>query len=109
MSSSNGAFDSASVFAALGDATRLELLSRLSDGKQHSIAQLARGLDLTRQGVTKHLHVLQRAGVVSHERVGREARFAVRPDPIVRARDYLARASTQWDEAVERLRASVEE
>lgn len=102
------AIGSASVFAALGDITRLELVSRLCDGKQHSIAQLAEGLDLTRQGVTKHLHVLQRAGVVSCERVGRESRFTIRPDPIANARDYLARASKQWDEALERLRASVE-
>ncbi len=109
MSNVNEAIGSAPVFAALGDITRLELVSRLSDGKQHSIAQLAEGLDLTRQGVTKHLHVLQNVGVVTCERVGRESRFTIRPDPIAKARDYLARASTQWDEAVERLRASVEE
>ena len=109
MSNASEAIDSAPVFAALGDITRLELVSRLSDGKQHSIAQLTQGLDLTRQAVTKHLHVLRRAGVVSCERVGRESRFVIRPDPIVKAREYLARASAQWDEAVERLRASVEE
>ena len=108
MSNASEAIGFAPVFAALGDITRLELVSRLSDGKQQSIAQLTEGLDLTRQGVTKHLHVLQRAGVVSCERVGRESRFSIRPDPIVNAREYLARASAQWDEAVERLRASVE-
>ena len=109
MSNVSETIGSAPIFAALGDVTRLELVSRLSDGKQHSIAQLTEGLDLTRQGVTKHLHVLQGAGVVSCERVGRESRFTIRPDPIAKARDYLARASTQWDEAVKRLRASVEE
>lgn len=109
MSKVSQAISSAPVFWALGDITRLELVSRLSDGKQHSIAQLTEGLDLTRQGVTKHLHVLQRAGVVSCERVGRESRFTIRPDPIAKARDYLTRASRQWDEAIERLRASVEE
>lgn len=99
----------APVFAALGDATRLELLTRLGDGKQHSIAQLASGLNLTRQGVTKHLHVLKQAGMVSNQRHGRETRFAIQPDPIAKAKDYLTRASAQWDEAVERLRATVEE
>jgi DNA-binding transcriptional ArsR family regulator len=108
MSKVNEAIRSALVFAALGDVTRLELVSRLSDGKRHSIAQLTEGLDLTRQGVTKHLQVLQSAGVVSYQRVGREARFTIRPDAIAKARDYLARASTQWDEAIERLRTSVE-
>ena len=99
----------APVFAALGDTTRLELVSRLSDGKQHSIVQLARGLNLSRQGVTKHLLVLKKAGMVSSRRVGRESRFAIRPAPIAKARDYLMRASAQWDDAIERLRASVEE
>jgi len=99
----------APVFAALGDVTRLKLVSRLSDGKQHSIVQLTDGLDLTRQGVTKHLRVLQRAGMVSCERIGRESRFSIRPDPIAKARDYLTRASAQWDEAIQRLRKSVEE
>jgi len=109
MSKVRDAIGSALVFAALGDATRLELVSRLGDGQQHSIAELTEGLGLTRQGVTKHLHVLQRAGVVSCERVGRESRFAIRPDSLGNARDYLARASAQWDEAIERLRASVED
>ena len=109
MSHVRDALASAPVFAALGDTTRLELVSRLSDGKAHSIVQLADGLGLTRQGVTKHLQVLKRAGIVSCKRTGRESRFTIRPHPIAKARDYLTRASEQWDEAIERLRASVEE
>lgn len=108
MSKISNAAGPAHVFAALGDPTRLELVSRLSDGKQHSIVQLADGLDLTRQGVTKHLHVLENAGLVSCKRVGRESRFTMKPDPLTKARDYLARASAQWDEAIDRLRATVE-
>ena len=99
----------ANVFAALGDPTRLKLVARLSDGRSHSIVQLTRGLELTRQGVTKHLDVLKRAGLVSCKRTGRENRFTLRPKPIVKATDYLTRASAQWDEAIERLRAVVEE
>ena len=109
MSNVSDAVGSAPVFAALGDITRLELVSRLSDGRQHSIVRLAHGLNLTRQGVTKHLHVLRDAGLVSCERIGRENRFTLRPAPITQARDYLTRASAQWDEAIERLRASVED
>ena len=109
MSKASEVVDSSRIFAALGDITRLELVSRLSDGKQHSIVQLADGLKLTRQGVTKHLHVLKKAGMVSCKRIGRESRFTIRPDPIANARNYLTRASAQWDEAIERLRASVEE
>ena len=108
MSRRSGAKAFAPVFAALGDTTRLELVTRLSDGQQHSIVQLADGLKQTRQGVTKHLHVLEQAGMVSRQRVGRESRFTIRPDPITKARDYLTRASAQWDEAIERLRGAVE-
>lgn len=109
MSNPDAARDPAPIFAALGDPTRLALLSRLSDGRQQSIVQLTDGLDLTRQGITKHLHVLRQAGIVSRERVGRESRFRIRPGSIAPARDYLARASAQWDEAIDRLKAAVED
>ncbi len=99
----------APVFAALGDATRLELVSRLSDGERHSITELTDGLGLTRQAVTKHLHVLRDAGLVNLKRSGRESRFAIQPKAIADARDYLARVSAQWDEAIARLRVLVEE
>ena len=99
----------APVFAALGDATRLELVARLSDGERHSIAELTDGLALTRQAVTKHLQVLKDAGLVNRKRLGRESRFAIQPNAIAGARDYLARVSAQWDEAIARLRALVEE
>ena len=101
--------DPAPVFAALGDATRLEIVSRLSDGQPRSIAQLTGGLDLTRQGVTKHLRVLEQAGIVSGRRVGREHRFVFSPEPIADARMHLDRVSRQWDAALARLRAFVEE
>ncbi len=99
----------APVFAALGCVTRLELVSRLSDGKEYSITALTDGLDLTRQAITKHLQVLQHAGIVTCQRVGRESRFTIRPGPITRAKDYLTRVSDQWDEAIARLRATVEQ
>ena len=101
--------DPAPVFAALGDATRLELIARLSDGQAHSITQLTDGLSLTRQGVTKHLRILEQAGIVASERVGRESRFVFTPAPISYARQYLDRVSAQWDDALRRLKAFVEE
>ena len=98
----------APVFAALGDPTRLELLARLSSGRPHSIAQLTDGLSLTRQGVTKHLRVLEQAGLVSAIRVGRESRFTFRPEPIGQAKSYLEAVSLQWDDALARLKRFVE-
>ena len=99
----------APVFAALGDATRLELVSRLSDGQRHSITELTDGLSLTRQAVTKHLQVLKDAGIVNRKRIGRESKFAIQPDAIADASAYLSRVSAQWDGAIARLRTLVEE
>lgn len=101
--------DPAPVFAALGDPTRLKLLARLSDGQLRSISALAADTDLTRQAVTKHLHVLAQAGLVRSRRIGRESRFGFRPEPLIEAQAYLDRVSAQWGEALARLRAFVEE
>ena len=98
----------AAIFAALGDATRLSLLARLSDGQGRSIAALSSDTRLTRQAVTKHLHVLENAGWVASERIGRESRFVYRPEPVTHAKSYLEAISAQWDEALGRLKAMVE-
>lgn len=97
------------IFAALGDRTRLALLTRLSDGQARSIAALSGDTLLTRQAVTKHLRVLERAGLVRGVRQGRESRFAFAPDKIDEARAFLEQVSQQWDEALARLKAFVEE
>jgi DNA-binding transcriptional ArsR family regulator len=97
------------LFAALGDETRLALVARLCVGRPASISELTAGTRLTRQAVTKHLRVLQRAGMVHSTRSGRESLFALDPEPMQRMQDYLDRASRQWDEALERLKAFVEE
>jgi DNA-binding transcriptional ArsR family regulator len=98
----------AAVFAALGDATRLALLAKLSDGQSRSIAKLSADTKFTRQAITKHLRMLENAGLVSSLRVGRESQFAFRPDPIIEVRSYLDHVSQQWDDALSRLRALVE-
>ena len=99
----------AMVFAALGDETRLLLVSRLSAGEPRSIAELTDGSSLTRQAITKHLRVLERAGVVRSKREGRESRFAFDPRPIDELHEYLDRVSRRWDETLARLKLFVEE
>jgi DNA-binding transcriptional ArsR family regulator len=99
---------SAPIFAALGDETRLALVQSLAGGAPLSIACLTEGSDLTRQAITKHLGVLQRAGLVRSVRKGRENRFALKAAPIDEARRTLDRISRQWDEALARLKAFVE-
>jgi len=98
----------ASVFAALGDETRLGLLAKLTNGEPLSIARLTEGTKLTRQAVTKHLRVLEEVGVVFSVKAGRESRFALDPRPIVSAQEYLEHVSRQWDTALARLKALVE-
>lgn len=80
----------------------------MNDGRSRSIAQLADGLKLTRQGVTKHLRVLERAGIVKSSSVGRESRFTYVPEPIEHAQSYLETVSAQWDQALSRLKTLVE-
>jgi DNA-binding transcriptional ArsR family regulator len=100
--------DPAAIFAALGDGTRLSLLAKLSDGRSRSIAKLSADTSITRQAVTKHLRVLENAGLVRSIQVGRESRFSFRPEPIAEARSYLDGVSEQWDGALQRLKSFVE-
>jgi DNA-binding transcriptional ArsR family regulator len=98
----------ASVFAALGDDTRLWLVGRLADGGEHSIAELTEGSQRTRQAVTKHLHLLESAKVVRSTRTGREARYALDPARLQESRAYLDFVAGQWDDALARLQAFVD-
>jgi DNA-binding transcriptional ArsR family regulator len=103
------AADAAPIFAALGDRTRLSLLMTLSDGRMRSITRLSADTRLTRQAVTKHLHVLEQAGLVTSARHGRESRYAYRGEPVDAARAWLDRVAAQWDAALLRLKTYVEE
>ena len=97
------------VFAALGDETRLMLLIRLGDGQWLSITQLTEGTTVTRQSITKHLRILQDAGLVREMRQGREALFQIQPRSLDQAKDSLDVISRQWDLALARLKSFVEE
>ena len=98
----------ATVFAALGDPTRLAVVAKLCAGEPQSIARLTAGTRLSRQAVTKHLRVLADAGVVRSVRSGRESLFALEPRPIEEVRDYLDQVARHWDDALARLKAHVE-
>ncbi len=98
----------APVFAALGDETRLSLVAKLCGGQPRSIAQLTEGSRLTRQAITKHLRVLERAEIVHCVHRGRESLFAFDPKPIEEIKTYLDLVSEQWDQALGRLKSLVE-
>jgi DNA-binding transcriptional ArsR family regulator len=98
----------APVFAALGDSTRLSLVARLAGGEPLSITRLASGTSVTRQAITKHLHVLEDAGVVRGFRNGREQLWQLETRQIEEARRSLDLIARQWDSALARLKASLE-
>ncbi|RFB80676.1 ArsR/SmtB family transcription factor [Methylovirgula sp. 4M-Z18] len=104
-----GALNHADVFAALGDPVRLSVINRLSRSEPLSITRLTEGTDRTRQAMTKHLRVLENAGLVRSIREGRESRFALQTETIADARQYLDEVSRQWEEALMRLQAFVED
>jgi DNA-binding transcriptional ArsR family regulator len=99
----------APVFAALGDETRLALVTKLSSGEPHSISKLTDGSQLTRQAITKHLRVLESVGIVHCVRSGRETLFEFDPEPIDEMKTYLDFVSEQWDQTLSRLKAFVED
>jgi DNA-binding transcriptional ArsR family regulator len=99
----------APAFAALGDAVRLGIVARLCrDGPLPTIA-LKQGADgLSRQGVTKHLLVLEQAGLVTSDRVGRDRQWRLREQRLAEVRIALDAMSAEWDRRIDRLRRLVE-
>lgn len=101
--------EKAQVFAALGDETRLSLVKHLADGEAHSIAELSVDSPLTRQAITKHLRVLEDAGIVRSEKSGRESLFRFVPEPMDELKVYIAELSAQWDQRLSRLKEFLED
>jgi DNA-binding transcriptional ArsR family regulator len=100
--------EAAPVFAALGDEVRLRLVARLGTDGPLSIARLTAGTRVTRQGITKHLQVLAGAGLAHSIRHGRERVWQLDRRSLDEARGYLDHLSQQWDDALARLKNTVE-
>jgi DNA-binding transcriptional ArsR family regulator len=100
---------SAPTLAALGDETRLWIVERLSREGPQAVTRLASGAAVTRQAVSKHLRVLEDAGLAYQQVSGREPVWQLEPSAFAGAGDFLDRISAQWDEALGRLKQLVEE
>ncbi len=109
MSRIEAAVAPAVMFAALGDPTRLAIIERLARRGGQSIAALGSGYGLTRQAITKHLHVLERAEIVQSQRAGRKNLYALRPERTDATRNYLTGVAAHWDAALQRLKAHLEQ
>jgi DNA-binding transcriptional ArsR family regulator len=105
--SSNVIVDAAPVFAALGDPTRLKIVAQLCAGGPQSIVRLTDGARVTRQAISKHLHALERAGLVRATPHGRERIWEIEPQRLADVGRCLDEISSQWDRAIDRLRVVV--
>ena len=97
------------LFHALGDPNRLRIVTRLCDGGPCSTTDVADVVPVSRQAATKHLKLLESAGLVHSQRAGRERIWQVQPQQLAEASDFLTALSQRWDRAIDRLRAYVEE
>lgn len=100
--------DAAALFFALGDVTRLSVVRKLGAGARSATA-LSDGARVTRQAIVKHLQVLEAAGLVRHERSGREVLFSLDPSRLAEATEFLDAISASWDRALARLKTLVED
>ena len=101
--------ESAPIFAALGDETRLRLVSRLCESGPQSIVRLTDGSEVTRQAISKHLRLMEEVGLVRATKHGRESVWELEPRRLEHARRYLDTVSRRWDKALDRLKALVED
>jgi DNA-binding transcriptional ArsR family regulator len=101
--------EAAPVFAALGDRTRVGIVARLCLDGPSSTTHLSRGARVTRQAITKHLNALGEVGIVKDSWRGRERIWELEPRRLEKARRVLDQVSRDWDAAIDRLRAFVED
>jgi len=91
-----------STFAALADPTRRAILARLASGET-SVTELARPFDMTMPAITKHLKVLEHAGLITR---GREAQWRpckLHAEPLQKASDWIDQYRQFWEESLDRL------
>jgi DNA-binding transcriptional ArsR family regulator len=96
------------IFTALADPMRRNLLTNLAAGNPKTATQLAREYPITRQGLLKHLHILEDAGLVAIHKQGREKRYTLRPEPLDELGTWIREITALWDGRLGRLKAFVE-
>jgi DNA-binding transcriptional ArsR family regulator len=97
------------IFAALADPVRRDLLANLAENSPRTATQLAEEYPISRQGVLKHLNVLEDAGLVAVTQLGREKRYSLTPEPLMEVEAWIRHISQRWDERLLRLKMFIEE
>jgi DNA-binding transcriptional ArsR family regulator len=95
------------VFQAIADPTRRRILKMLAD-KEMPIASITECFPITRTAVNKHLQVLFDAGLVNSQRVGRETRYSIQPEPLLELKDWLTFFEQYWDDKLLDLKRYIE-
>ena len=90
------------TFATLADPTRRAILARLASGEA-SVKELAEPFDMTQPAVSKHLKVLERAGLISRGRDAQRRPARIEAKPLAEAADYIGRYRRFWEEGFDRL------
>ena len=99
----------APIFHALADPMRRNLLVNLAENSPKTATQLAGEFPITRQGILKHLNILEDAGLVAVHQIGREKRYALTPEPLNELEHWLKQLTAKWDERLLRLKNLVED
>ena len=97
------------AFAALSDPTRRALLARLGADGELSVSELARPIEMSLPAVMKHIAVLEGAGLVEREKIGRTVHCRLNTGPMQDAIDWLERTSRFWQQRLDSLARFVEE
>jgi len=96
------------TFAALADPTRRAILARLATGEA-SVAELAEPFDMTQPAISKHLKVLEGAGLISRSRDAQRRPRRLEPKPLAEATDWIERYRRLWEGNFKRLDAVLQE
>ena len=96
------------MFAALAHPMRREIVERLSDGPA-SVGEVTRGFGVSKPTISRHLKLLEEAGVVSREVDGRNHRLALRPDTLAEASEWIDRQRRRWEALFDVLGEYLEE
>src|SRR5215216_3401451 len=97
------------IFAALADPIRRKLLVKLAETSPKTASQLAQEYPITRQGILKHLTVLEAAGLVAVHQEGRDKRYTLTPEPLSELEQWINDLSVIWDERLLRLKTWLEQ
>lgn len=99
----------APIFAALADPVRRSLLVNLAENSPRTATQLAREYPITRQGILKHLKVLEEAGLVAVHQKGREKQYVLTPEPLSELDHFTREIDARWEKRLLRLKAFLED